>query len=139
MIPHSPFGLLRLPFNMFVSFGISSDRVSFSDEPFPDIFAVAGDDPNRTSEPVVVFDRDVNPLAANLLDQSTLHTFSVPEPIAVPVFRDLIELGCVKTGESYFLSGYANPVTVSDIGFTSECVRAVLSAWAASPARGVPE
>ena len=42
------------------------------------------------------------------------------EPVAVPVFRHLVELGCVKTGEPYFLPGNANPVAVGDVGFPDE-------------------
>ena len=139
MAPHSPLGLSGFPFDMFVSVAICSDRVSFPDEPFPDILAVAGYDPNRTPELVVFFDRDVNPPAANFPDQGALHTLSVSEPVPVPVFRHLVELGCVQTGEPYFLPGYANPVAVSDVGFPGERVRAALSAWASSAERVLSE
>ena len=120
MAPHSPLGLSRFPLVMFVSVAICSDCVSFPDEPFPDILAVTGYDPNRTPKPVVVLDRDVNLPAADLPDQSVLYTPSMSEPVAVPVFRHLVELGCVKTGEPYFLPGNANPVAVGDISFPGE-------------------
>ena len=76
MAPHSLFGLSRFPFDMFVSVAICSDCVSFPDEPFPDILAVTGYDPNRPSELVVVLDRDVNLPTADLPDQSALYLLS---------------------------------------------------------------
>ncbi|MDE0219099.1 MAG: hypothetical protein OXJ90_07500 [Spirochaetaceae bacterium] len=133
MAPHSPLGLTRFLLDMSVSVTICSDRGSFPDEPFADIHAVAGYDPNRTPELVVVLNCDVNPPAADLPDQGALHTLSVSEPVAIPVFRHLLELECVKTGDPYFLTGYASPVAVIDIGFRSERVRAT------SPARSLPE
>ena len=120
MAPHSPLGLSRFPFEMYVSVAICSDCVSFADEPFPDIRAVASYDSNRTPKLVVVLDRDVNLPAADLPDQSALQTLSMSEPVAVPVFRHLVELGCIKTGEPYFLPGNANPVAVGDVGFPDE-------------------
>ena len=93
MVPHFPPGFSRLPFDSLVSVAVSGDCVSFPNEPFPDVFAVASDSSDCASELVMVFDRDVNPLAADLADQGLLHTFSVREPVAVPVFRHLVELG----------------------------------------------
>ena len=113
--------------------------MSFPDEPFPDILAVAGCDPDRTPEFVTFLDGDVNPPAADLPNQCTLDALSVSESVAVPVFRHLVPIGCVKTGESYFLPGNAKPVAVGDIGFPSERTCAALPAGAATLARALPE
>ena len=139
MAPHSPLGLSRFPLYVLVPVAIGSDRVSFPDEPLPDILAVAGYDADRTSKFVIVLDRDVNSLAADLADQGALHTLSMSEPVAVMVLGPLIPLGRVETREPYFLPGYANPVAVGDIGFPGERARAALSAGAASLARALPE
>ena len=139
MGPHSPLGLSRFPLHVFVPVAIGSDRVSFPDEPFPDILAVAGYGADRTSESVMVLDRDVNSLATDLADQGALYTPSMSEPVAVLVLGALIPLGGVDTGEPYLLPGYANPVTVGDIGFPGERARAALSAGAASLGRALPE
>lgn len=122
MVPHFPPGFSRLPFDSLVSVAVSGDCVSFPNEPFPDVFAVASDSSDCASELVMVFDPDVNPLAADLADQGLLHTFSVREPVAVPVFRHLVELGCIKPGEPNFLPVHANSIAVRDIGFPGERV-----------------
>lgn len=137
--PHPPLGLSRFPLYVFVPIAIGSDRVSFPDEPLPDILAVAGYDADRTSESVIVLDRDVNSLATDLADQGALHTPSMSEPVAILVLGPLIPLGRVDTGEPYFLPGYANPVAVGDIGFPGERARAPSSAEAASLGRALPE
>ena len=85
MAPHPPLGLSRFPLYVFVPVAIGSDRVSFPDEPLPDILAVAGYDADRTSESVIVLDRDVNSLATDLPDQGALYTPSMCEPVAVLV------------------------------------------------------
>ena len=103
MAPHSPLGLSRFPLYVLVPVAIGSDRVSFPDEPLPDILAVAGYDADRTSKFVIVLDRDVNSLAADLADQGALHTLSMSEPVAVMVLGPLIPLGRVETREPYFL------------------------------------
>ena len=82
---------------------IRSDRVSLADEPLTDILAVAGNDPNRTPEAVILLDRDVNPPAAELPDQCALHALPMREPVSVLVFRHLVELGCINTGDPHFL------------------------------------
>ena len=139
MAPHAALGLSGFPFHMLVSVAVGRDRVSFPDEPFPDILAVAGYDSDRTPELVVVLDRNVNPPAADLPDQGALHTLSMSEPVAIPVFRHLVEFGRVKTGEPYFLPEYANPVAIGNIGFPREYARAALWARAASLAGTLPE
>ena len=139
MAPHTTIGLSRFPLDVLVSVAIGSDRVSFPDEPFPDVTAIAGYDPECTPELVIVFNRDVNPPAADLPDQRALDMLSVSEPVAVPVFRNLVPLGCIKPGEPHLLPGYSYPIAVGDICFPGERARAALSAGAASLARALPE
>ena len=139
MAPHTALGLSRFLFDQLVPVAVQGPRMSFPDEPFADILALAGYDPDRTSEFVMVLDRDVDAPAAYLPDQCALHTLTVFEPVAVPVFCHLVPFGCVKTGEPYFLPRHANPVPVSDIGFPGQRARAALPAGAASLARALPE
>ena len=139
MTPHSPLGLSRFPLYVLVPVAIGSDRVSFPNEPLPDILAVADYEADRTSKFIIILDRNVNSLAADLADQGAPYTLSMSEPVAVLVLGPLIPLGRVETGEPYFLPGYANPVTVGDIGFPGERARAALSAGVASLGRALPE
>ena len=139
MAPHAALGPSRFPLDMCVSVAIGSDRVPFPDEPFPDILAVAGYDPDCTPEFVIVLDRDVNSLAADLADQDALHALSMSEPVAVLVLGPLIPLRCIKPGKPYLLPGHTNAVAVSDIGFSCERARAAAPVGAASLARALPE
>ena len=127
MSPHTAPGLSRFPFDTSVLVVIGSDRVSFPDEPFPHILAVADYDPDRTPEFVVALNTNLNLLAADLPNQRTLHALPVSEPVAVPVLRNLVLFGGVEPGQPYLLPGYAYPVAVGDIRFADECARAVSS------------
>ena len=68
MAPHTTFGLSRFTLDMFVPLAIGGDCVPFPDEPFPDILAVAGNDPDRSPEFVIVLDGNVNTFAPDLLN-----------------------------------------------------------------------
>ncbi len=115
MTPHPTHGSASFSFDVLVLLSECSDCVSISDEPFPDVFAVARHGANDAAILVVSFDLDSDVLAADRLNQCTLDAPSLIEPIAVLVSRQLIPLGCIKTSKTYVVPGNLYPVTIGHI------------------------
>jgi len=130
--PHAPLGLPCPLLNMLVPVAIGSNCVAFLDEPFSNILALAGDNSDRTTEFVIVLDFDMHPFAADLPNQGILHPLAVSEPVAVRVFRDLIELGRIQPRKPDILPGNADSIAVGDIGFAGKRV-CVMPGMRASP------
>ncbi len=89
--------------------------MSVSDEPCPNVFAVARYASQYAPVLVVSHDRDSNVFADDLSDQCTLDALSVIEPVAVLVFRELIPLGRVESSKTYVVPGYPYPVAIGHI------------------------
>ena len=115
MTPHPTSGSASFSFEVLVLVSKGSDCVSVSDEPFPNVFAVARHGANHAAVLVVSLDLDSDVLTADRLNQCTLDAPSLIEPIAVLVFRQLIPLGRVEAGKTYVVPGYLYPVTIGHI------------------------
>ena len=84
-----------LTFDDFILVSVCRDGVPVSNEPFPNVLAVASHGTHHAAVLVVSLDHDSNSLAANRLNQCALDTLSVVEPVPVLVSRYLIPLGRV--------------------------------------------
>ena len=65
MGPHAAPSTSRFPFDVLVRVTVGGYRMSFPDEPFPNVLAVAGYGADRASVLVVILDLDVNVLAGD--------------------------------------------------------------------------
>ena len=72
-----------LTFDDFILVSVCRDSVSVSNEPFPNVLAVASHGTHHAAVLVVSLDHDSNFLAANRLNQCALDTLSVVEPVPV--------------------------------------------------------
>ena len=115
MTPHSTLRSTSLAFDMSIPVSVGSDGVSVSNKPFPNVLAAASHGSHDAAMLVVSLGRNSNFLTANRLNQCALDTLSVVEPVAVSVFRRLVPLGRVHTGNSYVVSGYPYSVAISHI------------------------
>ena len=98
--------------DLLVAVSVCGDGVAVADEPGADILAVAGYAAQHAAMSVDPFHGYLDMPAADRADERTLDPFAVLEPIAVPVFRPLVQFRGVEAGEADPMAGDPEAVAI---------------------------